>query len=82
VALLVGGFFSQKYINRLEWDVPILIAVGLALGYGLNVTELDARIVAILPIGLAAAYRQPGLLAERSPPVIWRKLVFRSVCLA
>lgn len=101
VALLVGGFVSQKDINRLEWDVLILIAGGLALGYGLSVTELDSRIVAILPsgkvgmgliamlvmatfilstlisnsavanlllpIGLAAAYGQPGLLAVMLP---------------
>lgn len=101
VALLVGGFVSQKDINRLEWDVLILIAGGLALGYGLGVTELDSRIVAILPsgtvgmgliatlvittfvlstlisnsavanlilpIGLAAAYGQPGLLAVMLP---------------
>ena len=92
---------SQKDINRLEWDVLILIAGGLALGYGLSVTELDSRIVAILPsgavgmglistlvittfilstlisnsavanlllpIGLAAAYGQPGLLAVMLP---------------
>jgi solute carrier family 13 (sodium-dependent dicarboxylate transporter), member 2/3/5 len=101
VALLVGGFVSQKDINRLEWDVLILIAGGLALGYGLSVTGLDSRIVAILPsgavgmgliatlviatfvlstlisnsavanlilpIGLAAAYGQPGVLAVMLP---------------
>lgn len=97
VALLTGGFVTRQDINHLEWDVLLLIAGGLALGYGLGVTELDARIVAILPgggaglgllatlvvttfvlstlisnsavanlllpIGLAAAYGQPGLLA-------------------
>lgn len=49
LALLLGGFIQRDDINLLEWDVLILIAGGLALGYGVGFTGLDHRIVALLP---------------------------------
>ncbi|MCC6414620.1 MAG: DASS family sodium-coupled anion symporter [Opitutaceae bacterium] len=51
LALLLGGFVQRDDINLLEWDVLILIAGGLALGYGVGFTGLDHRIVSLLPSG-------------------------------
>ncbi|MEZ5413178.1 MAG: DASS family sodium-coupled anion symporter [Opitutaceae bacterium] len=49
LALLLGGFIDRDDINHLEWDVLMLIGGGMALGYGVGVTGLDHRIVALLP---------------------------------
>jgi solute carrier family 13 (sodium-dependent dicarboxylate transporter), member 2/3/5 len=54
LALLLDGAVSREDINRLEWDVLLLIGGGLALGYGLGATGLDARIVDLLPSGQGA----------------------------
>jgi sodium-dependent dicarboxylate transporter 2/3/5 len=51
VSLLLVGTITRDDINRIEWDVLILIGGGLALGYGLNATQLDLRLVALLPPG-------------------------------
>lgn len=51
IALFVGGIVTRDDVNRLDWDVLLLIAGGLALGYGLGATGLDSRIVAALPAG-------------------------------
>ena len=49
LGLLLGGFIDRDDINHLEWDVLMLIGGGMALGYGVGVTGLDHRIVALLP---------------------------------
>lgn len=49
LALLFGGFINRDDINRLEWDVLMLIGGGMALGYGVGETGLDHRIVDLLP---------------------------------
>lgn len=49
LALLLGGFIDRDDVNHLEWDVLMLIGGGMALGYGVGVTGLDHRIVALLP---------------------------------
>lgn len=55
VALLpVTLFFATAVIarsdvNSLDWDVLLLIAGGLALGYMLQVTHLDTRLAEIIP---------------------------------
>lgn len=51
LALLLGGVITRDDINQLEWDVLMLIAGGLALGYGVGITGLDHRIVGLLPAG-------------------------------
>jgi len=51
VSLLVSGILKREDINGIGWDVLILIAGGLALGFGLTVTGLDQRIVGALPSG-------------------------------
>ncbi len=49
VLLVVTGLIDRTDVNRLDWDVLLLIAGGLALGYGLESTALDERVVAALP---------------------------------
>ncbi|ODS52673.1 MAG: hypothetical protein ABS36_16655 [Acidobacteria bacterium SCN 69-37] len=54
-ALPVTLFFATTVITRddvnsLDWDVLILIAGGLALGYTLQVTALDVRLAAVVPV--------------------------------
>jgi len=41
---------TREDVNSLDWDVLILIAGGLALGFGLQVTELDQRVAALVPV--------------------------------
>jgi sodium-dependent dicarboxylate transporter 2/3/5 len=53
-ALPVTLFFASAIITRddvnsLDWDVLILIAGGLALGFTLQATQLDARLAALVP---------------------------------
>jgi sodium-dependent dicarboxylate transporter 2/3/5 len=57
-ALPVTLFFATAVITRddvnsLDWDVLILIAGGLALGYMLQVTDLDQRFAAVVPADAA-----------------------------
>lgn len=40
---------TRDDVNSLDWDVLILIAGGLALGYTLQTTALDQRLAAIVP---------------------------------
>src|SRR5690606_30785442 len=52
-ALPVTLFFAtaitdRAEVNTLDWDVLILIAGGLALGYTLQVTHLDARMASLV----------------------------------
>lgn len=54
IALLLIGAVTREDINRIDWDVLLLIGGGLALGYGLNATGLDQRIVGLLPAGQGA----------------------------
>jgi sodium-dependent dicarboxylate transporter 2/3/5 len=66
-ALPVTLFFAtavitREDVNSLDWDVLILIAGGLALGYTLQVTALDERLAAIVPRE-AADWLRLGALA-------------------
>lgn len=47
--LLMTDVINRADVNRLDWDVLLLIGGGLALGYGLQITGLDGRIVTLLP---------------------------------
>lgn len=55
------GVTTRADVNSLDWDVLILIAGGLTLGFGLQVTGLDARLVAIVPTGASDAWRLAAL---------------------
>jgi solute carrier family 13 (sodium-dependent dicarboxylate transporter), member 2/3/5 len=66
-ALPVTLFFATAIITRddvnsLDWDVLMLIAGGLALGYTLQVTGLDPRFAGLVPID-AADWVHLGALA-------------------
>lgn len=49
VLLVMGGLIERTDVNRLDWDMLLLIAGGLALGFGLSVTGLDQQMVGLLP---------------------------------
>ena len=44
------GLLSVKEFNRLEWNILFVIAGGLALGQGMNLTGLDKVIASSLPL--------------------------------
>lgn len=48
-ALFATGIITRDDVNTLDWDVLILIAGGLALGYSLQATGLDNRLAALVP---------------------------------
>lgn len=67
-ALPVTLFFATSIITRedvnsLDWDVLILIAGGLALGYTLQVTHLDIRLATIVPVDASDGTRLALLAA-------------------
>jgi len=67
-ALPVTLFFATAVITRddvnsLDWDVLILIAGGLALGYMLQVTALDERLAYLVPTDAADWLRLVALAA-------------------
>jgi sodium-dependent dicarboxylate transporter 2/3/5 len=49
ILLLVTSIVSRDEVNTLDWDVLILIAGALTLGYSLQVTGVDQRLAAMLP---------------------------------
>ena len=49
VAFTTTGIIRRSDVNSLEWHILILIAGGIALGLGLNVTGLDSVIVNLIP---------------------------------
>lgn len=44
------GMLSAKEFNRIEWNILFVIAGGLALGQGMNLTGLDKALLAFLPL--------------------------------
>lgn len=63
VLLLASGVIDRDDVNSLDWDVLILIAGGLTLGYSLQVTALDERIATVVPDGGGALLRLTVLSA-------------------
>ena len=60
--LPVALFFATSVITRddvnaLDWDVLILIAGGLALGFGIQLTALDQRLAALVPANASDTVR-------------------------
>src|SRR5690606_1713728 len=47
--LFATSVISREEVNTLDWDVLILIAGGLALGFGLQTTGLDGQLAALVP---------------------------------
>ncbi len=50
-SLLLLGVIERADLNGISWDVLVLIAGGLALGFGLERTGLDLRLTDLLPGG-------------------------------
>ncbi len=50
IAFTATSMLTQKDINSLEWNILILIAGGIALGRGMQVTGLDVALVESLPL--------------------------------
>ena len=50
-ALFAAGIITRDDVNTLDWDVLILIAGGLTLGYSLQATGLDGRLATLVPAG-------------------------------
>lgn len=61
ILLLVTSIVTRSEINTLDWDVLILIAGGLTLGYSLQVTAVDQQLASIIPAAAGDATRL-GLL--------------------
>ncbi len=55
--LFATHIITREDVNSLDWDVLILIAGGLALGFGLQVTALDQRLAALVPAEASDAAR-------------------------
>lgn len=51
ILFTASGMLSRDELNRIEWNVLILIAGGISLGAGMTMTGLDAMIVKWLPVG-------------------------------
>jgi solute carrier family 13 (sodium-dependent dicarboxylate transporter), member 2/3/5 len=49
IAFTATGIISRKDINSLDWHILILIAGGITLGAGMQMTGLDATIASWLP---------------------------------
>jgi sodium-dependent dicarboxylate transporter 2/3/5 len=62
ILLLATSVVSREDVNTLDWDVLILIAGGLTLGYSLQVTAVDQRLASMVPAGAGDAARL-GMLA-------------------
>lgn len=63
VLLFATAIITRDDVNSMDWDVLILIAGGLALGYTLQVTHLDARLAAAVPMNASDAVRLALLAA-------------------
>lgn len=49
IALTATGIFTRQDLGQIDWSVLILIAGGISLGYGMQLTHLDQIVVAWLP---------------------------------
>ncbi|NJM93756.1 MAG: hypothetical protein HC842_03055 [Cytophagales bacterium] len=49
IAFTATGLLDRSDVDSLEWHILLLIAGGIALGVGLQVTKLDSYIVSLIP---------------------------------
>lgn len=56
VAFTTTGIIRRSDINSLEWHILILIAGGIALGFGMKTTGLDMILVELLPKSSASLF--------------------------
>ncbi len=49
IAFTVTGIFTDKHLGQLEWRILILIAGGISLGTGMQITGLDKILLQWLP---------------------------------
>jgi sodium-dependent dicarboxylate transporter 2/3/5 len=61
--LFATGIVTRADVNSLDWDVLILIAGGLTLGYSLQITGLDQRLATLVPAGASDVARLALLAA-------------------
>jgi sodium-dependent dicarboxylate transporter 2/3/5 len=50
VVLTATGVFTREHLGRLEWRILILIAGGISLGTGMQLTKLDQVVMRWLPV--------------------------------
>lgn len=62
VALTVTGVFDKEDLGRLEWRILILIAGGISLGTGMQLSGLDGVIAGWLPTSGADSFLLLGAL--------------------
>jgi sodium-dependent dicarboxylate transporter 2/3/5 len=62
VLLTATGVFTREDLGRLEWRILILIAGGISLGSGMQLTGLDQMIAGILPVSGAGGLVLLGTL--------------------
>jgi len=54
VAFTATGLLNRDDLNRIEWNILILIAGGISLGAGMQMAGLDQQVVKWLPAGEAS----------------------------
>jgi sodium-dependent dicarboxylate transporter 2/3/5 len=62
ILLLMTSIVTREEVNTLDWDVLILIAGGLTLGYSLQVTAVDGRLAALIPATAGETTRLAALV--------------------
>jgi solute carrier family 13 (sodium-dependent dicarboxylate transporter), member 2/3/5 len=55
IAFTATGILNRDDLNRIEWNILILIAGGISLGAGMQMTGLDQHLVRLLPENIGGA---------------------------
>ncbi len=63
IIFTASGLLDAKQFNSLDWNILFLIAGGLALGQGMNLTGLDQHIAGMIPVSAAGIILIMFLLA-------------------
>src|SRR5690606_17182985 len=50
ITFTATGMLSAKEFNRIEWNILFIIAGGLSLGQGMNLSGLDKVLLGFLPV--------------------------------
>jgi sodium-dependent dicarboxylate transporter 2/3/5 len=70
IIFTASGLLDAKQFNSLDWNILFLIAGGLALGQGMNLTGLDQYIAGVIPVSAAGIILIMFLLAIAMSTVI------------